>query len=202
MFIPQNTHHLPAHPRISQSLTLPHLWVHMYLILLQNPCYLLFPWGVTRLLFPSSFTPTILGYRQKQNHKSPIHVMNSRKNEKHLFLQLLDLCSLVRDEISLKLRQIEDPNEDVKSFTTWIILWFYVNLSCAGAGKRWSSGSQAAAVGKVMLTFFGQIRQFQCHCIRWKVHWTRKVPAETRSPKRTSIFWFNSVISLNNSKFT
>lgn len=53
-----------------------------------------------------------------------------------------------------------------------------------------------------MLTFFGQIRQFQCHCICRKVHWTRKVPAETRSPKWINIFWFNFVISLNNSKFT
>lgn len=141
MFTPQNTHHLLAHSRISQSLTPPHLWVHMYLLLL---LYLLFPWGVTRLLFPSSFTLTIIGYRQKQNHKSQIHVMNSRKNEKRLFLQLLDLCSLVRDEISWRLRQIEDPTEDVKSFTTWIILWFYVNLISAGAGKKvkqWLTGS-------------------------------------------------------------
>jgi len=34
------------------------------------------------------------------------------------FLQLLDVCSLVRDELSLKLRQIEDPIEDAKSLIT------------------------------------------------------------------------------------
>lgn len=44
--------------------------------------------------------------------------MNSRTNEKHPFLQVPDLCSLVRDELSLKLRQIEDRIEDVKSLTT------------------------------------------------------------------------------------
>lgn len=61
--------------------------------------------------------------------------MNSRTNEKHPFLQLPDLCSLVR-ELSLKLRPIEDPIEDVKSLTTWIIPWVYVNLICTGAGKK------------------------------------------------------------------
>lgn len=44
--------------------------------------------------------------------------MNSRTNEKHSFLQLLDLISLVRDELSLRLRQVEDPIEDVMSLTT------------------------------------------------------------------------------------
>lgn len=36
----------------------------------------------------------------------------------------------------LKFRQIEDPIEVVKSLTTWIILWFYVNLISTGAGKK------------------------------------------------------------------
>lgn len=132
-----------------------------------------------------------------------MHVMSSRTNDKHSFLLPTTPASLQANKgwTLIKAQTNWSLIEDLTCLTTSISLWIYVKLIYTRASKEIVVHGQLGWKIGVNI-FLVQIRQFHWHCTYRKVHWARKVSAETHSAKWTGIFWFNFVISQNNSKFT